>query len=67
MVSFFSSARMRSRSACSWRSVAAFFSQAALSSKGNTPLYWPGLRIERVTTRGRRDVHVVGQLEVARG
>ena len=40
-------------SVCSWRSVAAFFSQAALSSMGNTPLYWPGLRIERVTTRRR--------------
>ncbi len=49
-VAFFSSARSRSRSACSWRSVAAFFSQAALSSMGNTPLYWPGLRIERITT-----------------
>ena len=46
----FSSARSRSRSACSWRSVAAFFSHAALSSMGKTPLYWPGLRIERVTT-----------------
>src|SRR5438093_1068308 len=32
-VDFFSSARTRSRSSCRWRSVAAFFSHAALSSK----------------------------------
>src|SRR5437762_7042259 len=45
---FFSSARTRSRKACSWRKVAAFFSQAELSSMGNTPVYCPGLRIDRV-------------------
>jgi hypothetical protein len=51
--------------ACSCRSVAAFFSQDALSSKGNTPLYWPGLADRARDHGGRRDVHMVGQLQVA--
>ena len=48
--SCFSSAMMRERMRCSWRKVAAFFSQAALSSKGKLPLYTPGSEIDLVTT-----------------
>ena len=41
---------MRSRNPCNCFKVAAFFSHEALSSMGNTPLYVPGCRIERITT-----------------
>src|SRR5947209_6761271 len=46
---FFSSALRRSRSLCSCLSVAAFFSQVALSSMGKMPVYRPGSRMERET------------------
>ena len=63
--SLFSSALSRSRRPCSCLSVAAFFSQVALSSMGNMPVYWPGLWIDRVTTVRGRDVHAVGQRQMA--
>src|SRR6478609_5770867 len=44
---FFSRALMRSRRLCSCLSAAAFFSQDALSSMGNTPVYMPGLWMVR--------------------
>ena len=51
---FFSSARTRSRKACRWRSVAAFFSQAALSSNGNTPRVGARLADRARDQRSRR-------------